>query len=50
MRPGGRGLCPAPFLATATQLDTLSPETVHSLETASRRLEALTAYPPLRRT
>ena len=38
------------FIATATQLDTVHPETVHTLGTASRRLEALAAYPPLRRT
>ena len=37
------------FIATATQLDAVSPETVNSLGTASRRLEALTAYPPHRR-
>ena len=37
------------FIATATALDTVRRETVHSLATASRRLEALAAYPPLRR-
>jgi DNA polymerase-3 subunit epsilon len=37
------------FIATATQLDTVRPETVHSLATATRRLEALMAYPALRR-
>ena len=37
------------FIATATQLDTVRPETVQSLATAHRRLDALTAYPPQRR-
>ena len=37
------------FIATATQLDTVRPETVHSLGTANRRLDTLTAYPSQRR-
>jgi len=37
------------FIATATQLDTVRPETVHSLATANRRLDALAAYPQLTR-
>ncbi len=34
------------FIATATQLDELTPQTVHRLATAHRALAALRAYPP----
>jgi DNA polymerase III subunit epsilon len=37
------------FIATATQLDTLRRETIHSLATANRRLDALAAFPPMTR-
>jgi DNA polymerase-3 subunit epsilon len=38
------------FIATATQLDAVRPESVQSLATATRRLDALTEYPPHRRS
>lgn len=37
------------FVATATQLDTLRPESVQSLATANRRLNAMASYPQLTR-
>ena len=37
------------FIATATQLDALRPETVQSLATANRRLDAMASYPPVAR-
>lgn len=37
------------FIATATQLDTVRPETIRSLASADRRLDAMAAYPQLGR-